>query len=93
MVVHSLHVAGWKNQDPSIEILPAVKIHATLAFFSFLCHLENVLYFHADLLFCLSVAADGLWLAEANSIPAADTLSRTLGMGRPAVCLPGQGVI
>jgi hypothetical protein len=46
MAVHPLHVAGRKDQDPSLKIFPAKKIDAALPFFSALGHLEDIQQIH-----------------------------------------------
>jgi hypothetical protein len=42
MVVHELHVARWKKQDPGLQVLSSEEIQAPVAFLSFLCLLGNI---------------------------------------------------
>src|SRR5262245_47445710 len=42
MIVHSLHVSGWEEENPGVEIFSAKKILATLAFLTFLSHFQHI---------------------------------------------------
>jgi hypothetical protein len=42
MVVHDLHVAGGKAENPGFQILAAEKIDTALAFLAALRHFQNI---------------------------------------------------
>jgi hypothetical protein len=42
MVVHALHVARRKTQDPRVQVLSSEEIQAPIALFSFLGLLEDI---------------------------------------------------
>jgi hypothetical protein len=56
MVVHALHVAGRKNQDPGFEVFSSEEIQAAVAFLSFLSLFQNIQDFHRNLLSALQAA-------------------------------------